>query len=188
MDGTVFQHLPLQWGVVIGASLVAAALDVWSHRIPNGLTGSLLLSGLVWSAYSGGLGGLGLSLAACVILALPFVVLFIVAGGGAGDAKMMGAIGAWLGLWAGLVVLVGVAISGGVLAIVYAVAKGRGLALASNLRVMTSSWTTAAFGATRWQDVSRAMPPQNLMQVMPYGVAIFTGTCLAGLGVWLWQI
>ena len=32
-----------------------------------------------------------------LLLGIPFVILFLIAGGGAGDAKMMAAIGAWVG-------------------------------------------------------------------------------------------
>ena len=45
----------IQWGVVIGASLVAATFDVAARRIPNRLTGPMLLTGLAWAIYSGGL-------------------------------------------------------------------------------------------------------------------------------------
>ena len=38
-----------QWGVVIGASLVAALVDARTFRIPNKLTFPLFGSGLVWA-------------------------------------------------------------------------------------------------------------------------------------------
>jgi Flp pilus assembly protein protease CpaA len=81
-------NLPfLQWGVVIGASTAAAVWDLRQRRIPNILTGPLFIGGLVWAIWVGGLPGLGEALVACIILAAPYVWLFLVAGGGAGDAK-----------------------------------------------------------------------------------------------------
>ena len=94
-----------QWGVVIGASLFAVVSDIRQRRIPNALTFPLLAVGLIWAACFGGLAGLLEALGACALLALPYVLLFIFVGGGAGDAKLMGAIGAWLGLRYGLVAL-----------------------------------------------------------------------------------
>ena len=88
----------IQWGIVIGASLVAAVFDARRNRIPNVLTIPLLLLGVTSSIFFGGLSGLAQSVGACILLALPFVLLFIFANGGAGDAKLMGAIGAWIGL------------------------------------------------------------------------------------------
>jgi prepilin signal peptidase PulO-like enzyme (type II secretory pathway) len=85
-----------QWGVVFGTSLAAAIFDLRSKRIPNALTIPLLVAGLVWATWIGGLSGLGNAAAACFLLALPYVFLFLFAKGGAGDAKLMGAIGAWL--------------------------------------------------------------------------------------------
>ena len=108
------QALVIQWGVVIVASLVAALWDVRTRRIPNKLTGSLLVSGIAWHAWVGGLPGVGDSLLGCFVASLPFLVLFLYAGGGAGDAKMMGAVGAWLGLAQGVVALVAVVCAGAI--------------------------------------------------------------------------
>ena len=104
-----------QWGVVLGASLAAAIWDLRSRRIPNALTLPLVVTGLLYGLLAGGLSGLGQAAAACVVVALPYILLFVFAGGGAGDAKMMGALGAWLGLAAGAVVLGTVAATGVVL-------------------------------------------------------------------------
>ena len=113
----------IQWGIVIGASLVAAVFDLRQRRIPNALTLPLVVTGLAYALLSEGMGGLGEALAACVLVSLPYVLLFVFAGGGAGDAKMMGAIGTWLGLRAGCVALVAVAVVGAVFGLANIVAK-----------------------------------------------------------------
>jgi len=86
-------------------------------RIPNALTLPLFIVGLLWSAWFGGLSSLAEAAGVSALMALPYIVLFLFFGGGAGDAKLMGAIGAWLGLKQGLMVLACVAIAGGVLKI-----------------------------------------------------------------------
>ena len=125
-----------QWGVAIGASMVAAVYDVRTHRIPNRLTFSVLGLALIWATWAGGLNGLVESIVSCVILALPFVVLFVFAGGGAGDAKLMGALGAWLGIADGLVTLVAVVTVGALWGLALALAKKQFRAVLSRVMMM----------------------------------------------------
>ena len=115
----------IQWGVVIGVSLIAVILDLRARRIPNWLCVPLFVGGLMWSASQGGLSGLWQGFAAACLLGFPFVILFLFAAGGAGDAKLMAAIGAWIGIRDGLVVLACVCIAGGILAIITAIIKKR---------------------------------------------------------------
>lgn len=76
--------LPLQWGVVLGASLVAAWTDLAARRIPNRLTIPVFLLGLLWSTARGGPAGLADSLGGAGVMMLPMVLLFLLVGGGAG--------------------------------------------------------------------------------------------------------
>ena len=178
----------LQWGVVIGASTVAAVWDSLRHRIPNLLTAPLFLSGLIWSGCVGGFTGLGESLIACVILAAPYVWLFAVAGGGAGDAKMMGAIGAWLGLVNGLVALVGVSLAGVVLGIVFLIRR-RGLSSAWSAFVVGIGELFQRFSGVGGSKAEKdATIDSEPLAKMPYGLAIWSGVCLAAAGVTLWRL
>ncbi len=173
-----------QWGVVIGASLVAAALDVRTRRIPNALCGPLLVAGLIWSAWSGGVEGLGKAAAACILLMMPFVLMFLFAGGGAGDAKLMAAIGAWLELEQGIIVLGCVCVAGGVLAIATAIAKRRLKVVLANIvlsiyNFMFAVLTARSIGAA----ANEARPEQTEKLTIPYGVAIFAGVCAGAVVV-----
>jgi len=185
-------NLPLlQWGVVIGASTVGAVWDVLQHRIPNLLTGPLFITGLVWAVWMGGLGGAGEALVACAVMAAPYVFLFLVAGGGAGDAKMMGAIGVWLGLVNGLIALVGVSIAGIVLGIVFLIRR-RGIvsawsALIVGIGELFQRFFMNGHGLKPKKDVTATSEVEPLAK-MPYGLAIWAGVCLAAVGVGLWRM
>jgi prepilin peptidase CpaA len=86
-------------------SLLAAVLDVRTHRLPNWLTVSGFVSAVLFHAVSGalhngwaGLGqGLLLSLGGFATGFGILLVLWLIGGGGGGDVKLMGALGAWLG-------------------------------------------------------------------------------------------
>jgi len=175
-----------QWGVVIGASLVGAILDLRTRRIPNLLCGPLWFAGLLWSIWHGGMEGLVEAAAASVALALPFVLMFILAAGGAGDAKLMAAIGAWLGLEQGIIVLGCVCVAGGALAIAVAIAKRRLKVVLANIRLCVYNFVVSvATGRKIRTAADVAGPEQSEKLTIPYGVAIFVGVCLGAVVIWL---
>ena len=189
----VFQMMPLwdhslaqvQWGAAVGASLAGAIWDVRERRIPNKLTGPALALGLLFAAWLGGWRGLAESIAACVILGLPFVFLWAYGGGGAGDAKLMGAVGAWLGLANGVVALLAVVIWGAAIGMMLALYRGRLRRVFSNLRDLFFFWVVMV-----WQGASisgRPQPPATEGEPMPYGVSILCGVLTAAAGVLLWR-
>ncbi len=185
-DWPLWQHelIALQWCVVIGAALIAAITDVQSGRISNRLTGPLWIGGLIWATWVGGPLGLAESAAACVVLALPCVLLVGFAGGGAGDAKLMGAIGAWTGRAGGLIALASVALAGGALALVFALTQRRARVMFANMTAMTTNlMVTIASPRKDREERPLAIVSMDEMQTMPYGVAILTGVVVASLVV-----
>jgi prepilin peptidase CpaA len=184
---TLYEHpIPaLQWGTALGASLVAAFLDLRTRRIPNLLTGPLLVSGWISSAWITGWTGLLDSMAATVLLATPFVLLFAFAGGGAGDAKLMGALGAWLGVVNGLAALLAVCLCGMVIAVVFAASKGRLGTVVWNLSGTVFGLLGPTAGLASVREAGRLAPRPHEGLKMPYGLAILAGTALAGGGLWL---
>ena len=176
----------LPWTVVVLATLVAACTDVTSRRIPNLLTGPVLLLGLVYAVWMGGVAELGDALAGCALLTLPYALLFVFAHGGAGDAKMMGAVGAWLGVASGTVVLVSVMLSGIVLGLGLVVMRRRLGSVLTNLYTMVSG-LCLALARRRLSEGRVLMPAVRQMETMPYGIAIFAGTCIAAGGTFVWH-
>lgn len=181
----------LQWGALMGASLAAAILDVRQGRIPNWLTLPLWLLGLAKATYLGGAGGLIAALEVSVLLALPYIALYFLAKGGAGDAKLMAGIGAWLSLDEGLVVLCCVATTGMVLAI-FRIATRRERknplsGMLTSLYLFVAAWCSGArgWGLLARNDQGRTQEQAGRLS-LPYGLAIFIGVCIGAVGVRIW--
>lgn len=187
---TLWEHgsPEVQWCIVGGASLLAACTDLAWRRIPNWLTFPLLVGGIGFAAYQAGVSGVADSLAACVLLAFPYILLFLFAQGGAGDAKMMGAIGAWLGLMNGLIALACIAIAGIVLAVSLAIMRKRTREVTMNVAGMTQGLFLASLTRTRLLGSLGPGTSAEPMLTMPYGLAIFIGTGIAAIGVLIWRI
>ena len=83
--------------LVAAFTATAAVIDSRTRRLPNWLTAPAVLLGLVFHTATGGLSGLGFSLAG---LATGFGILFVlwlIGGSGGGDVKLIAAVGAWVG-------------------------------------------------------------------------------------------
>jgi prepilin peptidase CpaA len=178
---TLNEHpLPaLQWGIVLGASLVAARFDARSRRIPNWLTGPLFLTGLVGSSIAAGSAGAAEAGLASVLLSLPYILLFLFGGGGAGDAKLMGAIGAWLGIVQGGIVLLATCVSGIVLALVHAQKKRELRATFTNIGGIAKAFSFSMSAHGSFHELPELLPSTRTASKIPYGLAIFAGVFLA---------
>jgi len=159
--------------------LLATREDIRSHRIPN----RLVLAGVVLGLALNGLlpGGLGW-LSALKGLALGLAVLlpiYLLRAIGAGDVKLMGMVGAFLGAGDLIGALIATLVVGGVIALIAALWSRQFLNLLLNLREML-------FGGLLRMSAGRP-PLMNDMPLsvgqLPYAVAITTGT----LGYLVWQ-
>jgi prepilin peptidase CpaA len=112
------------WILLLVAGSIATVTDLRSMRIPNWLTLPLLGAGIAHGAWMGGFGGVGDSLAGAAIAGGIFLAAYALAGGGAGDAKLMMALGSWIGLDASVPLVLGVTAAGFVYAMIVTVARG----------------------------------------------------------------
>ncbi|HSJ24326.1 MAG TPA: prepilin peptidase [Longimicrobiales bacterium] len=151
---------------------VAAVMDVRTRRIPNVLTLSALGVALAlrallgWPALGAGLLGAGVALA----LLLP---LFAMGGVGGGDAKLLVAVGGFLGLGGFITAVLATAVFGGVMAVAYATRRGVILPLLLNTGGLFKYVVTAGHGGERRTKESPGAV------TLPYGVAIAAGTLFA---------
>jgi len=104
--------------------LSASVCDLKTRRIPNSLAAAGLLAGLAGHLTFSGLPGLLWSLAG-VVAALPLLLLYAVRAFGAGDVKLLMAVGALMGPGFLLWTLLGSLFAGGLMALVSVLRRGR---------------------------------------------------------------
>lgn len=104
--------------------LIAAAFDWKTRRIPNALTFSLILLGFILNFLNQGLFGLGQSVfgLACGIFLL--LLPFAMGGVGAGDVKLLGAIGSLFGPIFIFKIFLASAVFGGLFSLIIMAKKG----------------------------------------------------------------
>jgi prepilin peptidase CpaA len=90
------QVIPI--AVVLLAALITTATDLWSFKIYNILTVPLLGAGIVYHTVMGGMMGFQGSLLGALFGFGALLAFYVMGGMGAGDVKLMAAVGAWLGL------------------------------------------------------------------------------------------
>ena len=161
--------------VFVAACIV---IDVRERRIPNALSGPAILLGLAMngllfgsSGMIAGLAGFGLALA---ILIVPFAL----GGIGAGDVKMMGAVGALLGprlVFTGL--LAGMILGGSVMAI-HLARRSRFGEKMSNLRTMITN-AVLARSVAPLRVSTEAADAVTLPYSVPLGLGIAGAICVS---------
>jgi prepilin peptidase CpaA len=163
--------------VVLGVVGTAAVVDIRFRRIPNLLTFGTALAAFVYFTITAGWHGLVLSAAGWAIGIALFLPMFLLRGMGAGDVKLLGAVGAWLGpmgaLYAGLYSV----LAGGVLALIVGAVRGYLRKALSNLWALLGFWRTAGIQPLPGLTIEDAAGPR-----LAYGVAIAAGTLAV---VWL---
>jgi len=159
------------WILTLALTISAALLDWRSRRIPNWLTVPGFLSGVTLHVVLNGWQGLQFALAGgalALILLLPLVMLRAL---GAGDWKLMGAVGAFLGWKLFLFVMFGSILASGIMAIVQMIRVGR---VAETFRNM---WTLLkgffVFGLKKNPQIS--LDNTRLLK-LPFGVAVAAAT------------
>jgi len=159
------------WILTLALTISAALLDWRSRRIPNWLTVPSFLAAVTLHVVLNGWQGLRFTLAGgalALVLLLPLVMLRAL---GAGDWKLMGAVGAFLGWKLFLFVMFGSILASGIMAIVQMIRVGR---VAETFRNM---WTLLkgffVFGLKKNPQISLDNP--RLLK-LPFGVAVAAAT------------
>ena len=161
---------PLVLGLAAAFAITAGLMDWRSRRIPNWLTVPGLLVGIAANAIASGLGGLKTSLLGAglgLLLLLPFVFVRSL---GAGDWKLAGALGAFVGPSVLIDLLVVSVFVAGIMALGLVIYKRRLKETLSNIGRLLGALLTFRMPAA---EVSLDNP-QSLK--IPYGVALAVTT------------
>ena len=171
MDSGLWKEIAISAGA-LGLAGWAGWLDWRIRKIPNWLTIAGLLVGLGLSAalrcpgWKSSLEGTGI----CLGVLLPFVFLRTL---GAGDWKLMGALGAFLGLQGVIVVLMGTILIAGLMSVVEVVRQRKVRETLYNIWVILVAYST--FHVNNARAITLDNP--GLLKV-PFGVAAALSTGL----------
>ena len=162
----------------VGALLTLACIcDLRTRRIPNVLTFAAAGGGLLFHLLTGGWPALLGSAAGYLVGVLIFFPIFALRGMGAGDVKLMAAVGAWLGPGQVAVAALLTSIAGGLLAIVVAVGYGYLKTGLSNLWMLLMHWRLEGVRPVPALTLHGATGPR-----LAYAVPIAIGTMVT---LWL---
>jgi prepilin peptidase CpaA len=163
---------PAAW-IVTAVLVEAAIIDGLQLRVPNWLTYHLAAAGLALAAYDGGSAGLLWSLAGLAAGLALLLPLYAIGGMGAGDVKLLAAVGAWTGATAVFWAFAVSAVVGGVIALVMAIASGRFLLHYVRLREITREILVVRDPV---ELSRRAAERKPTMLLLPYGIPLALGT------------
>jgi prepilin peptidase CpaA len=173
--------------IALIAAAVGAATDLWKYRVYNILTVPLFLSGLAYHGFFHGWDSLASSaqgaLFGFLVLILPYTLGLM----GAGDVKLLAALGAWLGLPVTVVVFVLSSLASGLYATVLIVYRGKLRESWMTLRVVCYRLATLGVYICKEDLVETLVAePDRRLRVIPYGAMIPVG--VLGAAFWLFWI
>ena len=168
--------MSLTYLAALTIAAVACATDLKSRRIPNWLTFGASAIALLFHAWNGGVAGLQSSAGGWLLGVALFAPFFALRGLGAGDVKLLAALGAWLGPLTILFVAFYSMLSGGVLAMAVAIRAGYVRTAFRNIGGMLALWWTTGLRPVEGLTLTNGTAPK-----LAYAVPIF-----AGLMVTLW--
>jgi prepilin peptidase CpaA len=168
-----FGYWETTWAVLIPGILYASWIDYSQRRVPNWLNATLAAAGLLAQATHFGWQGVGAGLLGMLIGLSVLIVPWLMHGMGAGDVKLMAAIGCWLGPWLTLLSFAAGTIIGGCVAIIMIVSTGRTAHALVNMQTIMLKMRS---GNTAFSEFGGARTFGVTSQLLPYGVPLTTGT------------
>ncbi|QBQ55882.1 A24 family peptidase [Nitrosococcus wardiae] len=157
------------FSVLVWLLIATSYMDLKSHRIPNVLTFGGALLGLALQTWFLGLEGLFSGLGGLTLGLLLYLPFYLLGGMGAGDVKLLAAVGAFLGAKGILMAAIFSLFAGSFIGIGVLIARG----------VFLEVWRPYATTAKFLLLAGTYIPPQtnrNLNTRFPYAVAIAAGT------------
>ncbi|MEQ1897737.1 MAG: prepilin peptidase [Vicinamibacterales bacterium] len=155
----------------LAVASAACATDIRNRRIPNILTFGAAAAAVAYGALTGGAGGVATAGAGWLAGTLIFLPFFLLRGMGAGDVKLLAALGAWLGPGAVLVIALYTSIAGGVMALGVALGRGYLRTALANITGLLRFWSVAGLRPAEGLTLETSTSPK-----LPYAIPLLAGT------------
>jgi len=149
---------------------LAVAWDLRTRRIPNALTFGAAGAALAYAFFTGGPAAVLPALGGWLLGAAIFFPLFALGGMGAGDVKLLAALGAWLGPIEAVWLAIFASMAGGVLAVIVSAYHGYLRQAGSNIWLMLTHWRAAGIQPVAGLTLHDARGPR-----LAYAVPIAIG-------------
>ena len=161
---------------------VAVITDLKSHRIPNILLAPALSLALLFHTMHGGPGGLMMAIGGLALGLAMLMPLYLVGGMGAGDVKLLGVVGCFLGPWGAVIAGMGTMMIGGIFGIVIIAWRHIRPAI-HTIQIHAIQMLSPLAGESHTGADLTLLKPQEPVTTMAYAPAIAVGTVTA-----LWYI
>ena len=171
--------------VVSMAVFIAAIIDIWKYKVHNLLTVPLFLSGVAYHCVVAGGAGLMDSLLGALFGMGVLIVFYAMGGVGAGDVKLLAAVGAWLKFPLTFWVFIASSLAAGIYAMILVAYSGRTHETWTNLRIVWYRLLAVGrhLGAEDQIEVEVNRDDRR-MRVIPYAAMIAVGMAsLVGAGL-----
>ncbi|MGE5398740.1 MAG: prepilin peptidase [Chitinophagales bacterium] len=172
---------PNYFNLILGGLLLGAVYtDLRYRKIPNFLVGIGMLAALGWHFYQSGMVGLFFSLQGLGIGILLLAIPFFLGGMGAGDVKLLGMIGAFMGTQFVFNTFIWMALVGGVVAMIFLMKEGQVKSTLSRL----GRGALLAMTLRKGDIALNSAKKEEFSVYFPYGLAIVLGALLAYWRSW----
>jgi len=155
------------------ALLIAAINDIRFHKIPNWLTLTIVIAGILYHTTMKGFNGFLFSVGGIAVGIATLIIPYLLGGTGAGDVKLMGAVGGFLGPKGTFIAFLSTSIIGGIYAIVL-------LALHGFLKETAKRYGSIIKTFILTRNFIYIPPSKNEQKPkLCYGIAIALGTLIS---------
>ncbi|UCD29174.1 MAG: prepilin peptidase [Planctomycetota bacterium] len=165
--------------LMVPGVLWAAWIDYKEHRIPNWLNACIAAVGFAAQGWFHGWQGISVGLLGMLVGFALLIVPWLMHAMGAGDVKLLMAIGVWLGPGLTFVSFCIGALIGGAIALVMILITGRFWHAYINFTLILQKVTNKG---TVFSDFGSAKSFGDSSQLLPYGVPLMIGTLIVFFG------
>lgn len=161
--------------LLIPGILLGSWIDYSERRVPNWLNASLIVLGFFVQGCCNGWDGMTTGFWGLVTGFGLLIVPWMMHGMGAGDVKLMAAIGVWIGPLLTFYSFALGAVIGGITAVIMIVSTGRLRSACANMSIIIAKCTSPQ---TFFGEYGSAKSFGTTSQLLPYGVPLTAGTLI----------